>query len=216
MLRVGVQGLYLSIFVVYLLFFFKRPWKWFPSTCDTRHIHSSVSKTDVFDKCASKCTLYKGQVNNCHIADAISLSGRHSYPTAIARCLTGHLCRTSMTLVFGLLMRDVQRTSHGRTPACLDLISKQTCAIVLSCGDNSGERTGPMFVQVHFSPQCGKYPHATDVCKISHLLERKETNALFVLGPSSAGEIEDMLKVFSSDRLHREDYCRTLSALTCP
>jgi len=56
--------------------------------------------TDVFDKCASKCALYKGQVNNCHIADAISLSGKHSYPDAIVRCLIGHLYRISTTLVY--------------------------------------------------------------------------------------------------------------------
>lgn len=80
--------------------FLKRRWKWFPSARDRRHNHSSVSKTDVFDKCASKFALYKGQVNNCHIADAISLSGKH-----------GHLYLISTTLVFGLLMRDVQRTS---------------------------------------------------------------------------------------------------------
>jgi hypothetical protein len=91
--------------------FLKRRRKWFPSARDTRHSHSSVSKTDVFDKCASKCALYKGQVNNCHIADAISLSGKRSYPAAIAKCFTGHLYRISTTIVFGLLMRDVQRTS---------------------------------------------------------------------------------------------------------
>jgi len=62
--------------------------------------------------------------------------------------------------------------TRGRTPACLDLISKQTFAVVLACGENSGKRTGPMFVLVHFSPQYGKYSQATDVCKISQLLER--------------------------------------------
>ena len=90
--------------------FLKRRWGWFLSARDTRH-NSSVSKNDVFDKCVSKFALYKGQVNNCHIADAISLSGKHSYSAAIARCLTGHLYRISTTLVFGLLMRDVLRTS---------------------------------------------------------------------------------------------------------
>jgi len=53
--------------------------------------------------------MYKGQVNNCHIVDAISLSGKHSYPVAIARCLTGRLYSISTTLMFGLLM-----TFNGR------------------------------------------------------------------------------------------------------
>lgn len=54
--------------------------------------------------------------------------------------------------------------TRGSTPACLDLISKHVCDC-FGCGDNSGKRTGPMFVQVHFSPQCGKYTQLTDVCK---------------------------------------------------
>jgi hypothetical protein len=121
--------------------------------------------------------MYKGQVNNCHIADAISLSGKHSYPVAIARCLTGRLYSISTTLVFGLLMTfnavsSLVSATRGRTPTSRDLISKQMCAIILACGDNIGKRTGPMFVQVHFSPQCGKYPQATDVYKISQVLER--------------------------------------------
>jgi hypothetical protein len=101
---------------------------------------------------------YKGQVNNCNIADEISLSGKHSYPDAIARCLAGHRYRVSTTLVFGLLVRGVSWTSH----VWLANVSEELQPVSTLYVNRSvrlfwlvvitvGKRTEPMFVQVQLS-----------------------------------------------------------------